>query len=60
MYLVQLNRIPLDPEATQTFFPSSLGVAVGDGVGLGDGELNKSSSSLSKSPEDFSRVGLDS
>jgi len=37
-----------------------LGVAVGEGAGLGDGELIKSSSSSTKSPDDFSRAGLDS
>lgn len=47
-------------ERLRTFFLSSLGVAVGEGAGLGDGELNKSSSSSTKSPDDFSRAGLDS
>ena len=39
-------------------FLFSLGVAFGDGARLGDGELNKSASSSSKSPEDFSLAGL--
>jgi len=43
---------------SQRTFLFSLGVALGDGVGLGDGELNKSASSSSKSPEDFSLAGL--
>ena len=39
-------------------FLFSLGVAFGDGARLGDGELNKSASSSSKSTEDFSLAGL--
>jgi len=39
-------------------FLISLGVALGDGAGFGDGEFNKSASSSSKSPEDFSLVGF--
>lgn len=55
--LYVLNETELSGISQHTFL-FSLGVAFGDGAGLGDGELNKSASSSSKSPEDFSLAAL--